>query len=84
VFNKGDSEIHRSDTELVYAGTAPGLTYNVGYSFGTDGHVRTLVVSTTVTIHSRTGKVYWTIVRPFHRLIVPFMLDRMVQAAPRR
>jgi len=84
VFHKGRGEVHRSGIELVYAGKAPGVSYHIGYLLGVSDRPRTLTVSTTVEIHNWVGKVYWTLIAPMHRMVIPAMLDRMAQAAPHR
>jgi len=39
-----------------------------------------LVVTTVVRIHNLLGRVYFTVIKPFHRLIVPAMMRRGVDA----
>lgn len=84
VFHKGSKEVYRSGAELAYAGKAPGVSYQIAYLLDVGARPRTLTVSTTVIVHNWVGKVYWTLTRPVHRMIVPVMLDRMAQAAPKR
>jgi hypothetical protein len=80
-FQKG-LEVHRDENEVVYQGKAPGLVFHVSYILDRTTNPQTLTFVTTVSPHSRLGLVYWTVVRPLHRMIVPVMLDRMLQDAP--
>ena len=84
VFHKGRREVQRTGAELVYAGKAPGVSYQIAYLLDVNARPRTLTVSTTVIVHNRVGRVYWILTRPIHRMVVPAMLDRMAQAAPKR
>jgi len=74
-------EIQRSDREVLYEGAAPGLRYRISYILDTDSQPRGIIVCTTVNILSRTGRVYWTVVRPIHRALIPYMVKRMADSA---
>ncbi len=60
-------EIGRSDTEIVYEDRAPGLTFVVSYEVA-DGE---LAFSTAVKTADRTGRLHFTVIRPFHRILAP-------------
>jgi hypothetical protein len=78
---KGDDEVHRSETEVVYEGTAPGLRYHVAYILNREQVTPTLAMVTTVRILNREGRYFWTLVRPIHRCLAPYMLDRLASRA---
>jgi len=77
-FQKGE-EIARSRWEVVYAGSSPGLDYNVSYILEGGLPATGLRVSTAVKYRSGIGRLYFAIVRPFHRRLTPFMLSRMAR-----
>jgi hypothetical protein len=81
-FQKGEV-VHRTESEIVYKGKAPGLTRYTSYILDTNVSPKTITVVTVVDTHNTLGKVYWKVVRPIHYLIVPVRLDRMMQEAPR-
>jgi hypothetical protein len=74
-------EIQRDDREVLYEGAAPGLRYRISYILDHESRPHGIVVCTTVNVLSRTGRVYWTLVRPIHRALVPYLLKRMVDSA---
>jgi len=81
-FRKGDV-VHRDDSEIVYKGSLPGLTWQTSYILDLTVAPKTLTVVTVVNTHNLFGKIYWKVVRPIHYLVVPVRLDRMLQEAPR-
>ena len=46
------------------------------------GAAESLQLTTTVTFHGRLGRLYFALVRPFHRRIVPAMLRSAVAKEP--
>lgn len=80
-FQKGE-EIARSRWEVVYAGSSPGLEYHVSYILEGGLPATGLRVSTAVKYRSGVGRLYFAIVRPFHRRLTPFMLSRMARWHP--
>lgn len=65
--------------ELMYTGESPGLTYYISYLSRTSGARSTLVVSTTVHYRRWSGRLYFGVVRPVHRVLTPFMLSQMIR-----
>jgi hypothetical protein len=76
-FEKGNGAVYRTDKEICYEGVAPGLTYRVSYILDLEAGPPTLTVCTTVHYADKTGPWYFGAVLPFHRMLVPFMVDRM-------
>lgn len=77
-FQKGD-EVARSATEVVYTGCAPGLVFDVAYQLTHESDNPVLTMTTAVRYTSGTGRLYFAIVRPIHRRLVPFMVSRMAR-----
>lgn len=71
------AEIGRTDTEVLYTDRSPGLTFYVLYRLDSASSPTTLTMATVVHYTSLRGRLYFTLVRPFHRALVPFMLSRM-------
>ena len=82
-FQKGE-EIARSRWEVVYAGTSPGIDYQVSYILEGGIPATGLRVSTAVRYRNGIGRVYFAIIRPFHRRLTPFMVSRMARWRPKR
>lgn len=80
-FRKG-KEIFRNESEVVYQGTAPGLTWQMSYQLDRSTAPHTIMVTTTVRYRNRLGKVYWFFVKPVHRKLTPFRVDQMAITAP--
>jgi hypothetical protein len=80
--HNGERETYRSDYEIVYEGRAPGVTYFVSYMLDRTTSPHTLSMVTAVRIHNRKGSYFWTAFRPVYRRLAPYLLDRLVQAAP--
>jgi hypothetical protein len=80
-FRKG-REIFRNESEVVYQGTSPGLTWQASYQFDRSTSPNTIMVTTTVRYHNRFGKLYWAFVKPVHRMLTPFRVDQMAMTAP--
>jgi len=81
-FEKGE-EIARSRWEVVYAGTSPGIDYHVSYILEGGIPATGLRVSTAVRYRNGIGRVYFAIIRPFHRRITPFMVSQMARWHPK-
>lgn len=79
-WEKGSGAIYRSDKEVCYEGVAPGLTYRVSYILDFKANPRTLTVCTTVHYVKTKGEWYFALVMPFHKMLMPFMVDRMSNA----
>ena len=80
-FQKGE-EIARSRWEVVYAGTSPGIDYHVSYILEGGIPATGLRVSTAVRFRTGLGRIYFAVIRPFHRRITPFMVSRMARWRP--
>ena len=80
-FRKG-KEIFRSEAEVVYQGTAPGLTWQASYQFDRSTSPNTIMVTTTVRYRNNLGRAYWLLVKPGHRMLTPFRVDQMAMTAP--
>jgi hypothetical protein len=80
-FRKG-KQIFRNESEVVYQGAAPGLTWQVSYLLDRGTAPNTLMVTTTVRYHNRLGRAYWFLVKPVHRRLTPFRVDQMAMTAP--
>jgi hypothetical protein len=79
-FEKGSAEIRRSDDEVVYRGEAPGLHYDISYLLERRTQPATLTVCTTVRYDDRKGRIYFTLVKPIHKMLMPYLLKRMSNA----
>jgi hypothetical protein len=73
------AEVKRSESEIVYTDTAPGLRFYVLYHLDAAVNPTTLTMATVVLYNSLEGKLYFTLIRPFHRSLTPFMLSRMLK-----
>ncbi len=66
----------------MYAGGSSNLTYHVSYLLTRrDGTRATVTVSTTVRYENWRGRAYFAVVKPFHRVLTPYMVGRMVERA---
>jgi hypothetical protein len=82
-FHRGEKEVFRDEREVAYEGKTLGLTYVVSYILAKETSPPTLTVATTVNLASkRKGRFYWMLVKPVHRHLMPYLLDRMVIMAP--
>jgi len=79
---KGDMEIHRNKYEVVYAGSAPGITYQVAYVLDREAFPPTIAMVTAVKFAGKKGRYYWKVMRPIHRCLAPYMVDRLKTRAP--
>jgi hypothetical protein len=76
-FEKGSGAIYSTDKEVCYEGVAPGLTYRISYILEKDADPPSLTVSTTVHYVAAKGEWYFTAVNPLHKMLTPYMVDRM-------
>jgi len=74
---KGDAEIHRSETEVVYVGHLPGIEYQVSYMLDRNDFPPAVELATIYRFKTRTGRYLWKLFRPIHRCLAPYMLDRL-------
>jgi hypothetical protein len=79
-WEKGSGAVYRTDKEVCYEGVAPGLTYRVSYMLDLEARPPTLTVSTTVHYVEQKGRWYFGAIMPFHKMLMPFMVDRMSKA----
>lgn len=79
---KGDGEIHRSANEVVYAGTIPGMTYQVAYMLDRESFPPTMRMVTAYRFKDSKGKYLWKVYGPIHRCLAPYLLDRLGSRAP--
>lgn len=77
-FRKG-KELKRSDKEVVFSGRSLGLRFEISYTLERTSNPPALIVSTVVHTESRLGTAYWTVARPVHRMLLPFMVNRMAR-----
>lgn len=77
-FQKGH-EVGRSPTEVVYQDCAPGLVFDVAYQLTVEDGRSVLTMTTAVRYTNAIGPIYFGLVRPFHRRLVPFMISRMAR-----
>jgi len=76
-FERGDHEIHRSEREVTFEGTAPGVTYQISYILDLSASPATLTVCTAVHVENRRGRAYFTVVKPIHKMLLPYLVNRM-------
>jgi hypothetical protein len=62
--------VERSPTEIVFVDHAPGLRFLVGYALAE----QRLEITTAVEYVNRTGRRYFTVARPGHRFLVPWLI----------
>lgn len=71
----------KTNNEIVLGEDDKHLDFRVSLLFGKDQEClneNSLIISTTVKFHNWLGILYFLPVRPFHKLIVPSMLKRMI------
>ena len=78
----GGKEIYRGDGEVVYEGYRGGIRYYTAYMLDHKTSPNTLTVVTLVRLHTDKSKYLWKVLRPIHKRLAPYLLDRMAQAAP--
>jgi hypothetical protein len=79
---KGDGEVHRTTKEVVYAGTLPGMSYQVAYMLDRDTFPPAIAMVTAYRIKDKKGKYFWMGFRKIHRCLAPYLLDRLGSRAP--
>jgi hypothetical protein len=79
---KGDGEIHRSKKEVVFAGSVPGMNYQVAYYLDREGFPPAIQMVTVYRFKDSKGKHLWKVYRPIHRCLAPYILDRLGSRAP--
>ena len=67
--------------EILYEGGSSGLVYHISYLRRHEGSETKLYVSTTVHYRNWRGWLYFTLVRPGHRELTPFMVSVMIRQA---
>lgn len=72
--NQGWELVKLTNDEILYTGTAPGLTFFASYFLQWESAGTSLTLSTTVHYQNRTGRFYFTIVQVGHRLLVPALV----------
>jgi len=79
-FERGSAELTRTDSEVMYEGVAPGVRYNISYILDRSADPPTLTVCTAARKEGKTGMVYLPLVKPIHRMLVPYLVNRMSNA----
>ena len=79
---KGDGEIHRTAREVVYAGSVPGMNYQVAYILDRDVFPPVIEMVTIYRFKHPRSKYLWKVYGPIHRCLAPFILDRLGSRAP--
>lgn len=79
---KGDGEVHRSATEIVYAGKLPGIDYQVAYMIDRSGYPSAIELVTIYRIKDSKGRYFWKVFQPIHKCLAPYMLDKLGSRAP--
>lgn len=78
----GAVETYRDENELVFEGYKGGIRYFISYMLDRKTNPNTLTVITLVRLHGSKSGYLWTVLRPVHKRLAPYLLDRMAQAAP--
>jgi hypothetical protein len=81
-YHTGAVEVSRNENEIVFEGYRGGVRYFISYMLDRQTTPNTLTVITLVRVHSTTGDYLWKVVRPVHKRLAPYLLDRMAQGAP--
>lgn len=73
--------VEKSEQEAVLSNDDKHLIFTVSLSVISrpDG-IRRICISTAVQYHNRLGRIYFALIRPFHRIIVRHMLRRIVSS----
>ena len=79
---KGEGEVHRSASELVYAGKLPGIDYQVAYLLDHSGYPSAIEIVTVYKLKNRQGRYLWKVFKPIHKCLAPYMLDKLGSRAP--
>jgi hypothetical protein len=79
---KGDGEIHRTAREVVYAGSWPGVNYQIAYILNRDTYPYAVELVTAYRVKNPRAKHLLKVYRPIHRCLAPYLLDRLGSRAP--
>ncbi len=79
---KGDAEVHRSANEIVYGGKLPGIDYQVAYRIDRSGYPSAIEIVTVYRFKDSKGRYLWKLLRPVHKCLAPYMLDKLGSRAP--
>jgi len=79
---KGDGEIHRNAKEVVYAGSWPGVNYQIAYILDRETHPYSVQLVTAYRFKGSKSKHLLKVYKPIHRCLAPFLLDRLGSRAP--
>ena len=80
-FRLGGVEVYRSEHEIVYEGYRAGIRYYLSYTLDWTTSPNTLTMVTLVRVHGTNAEYAWKAVKPIHKRLSPYLLDRMAQAA---
>jgi hypothetical protein len=78
----GGVEVYRSEQEVVYEGYRFGIRYYTSYMLDRSTGPNTLTIVTLVRLHGTRSGYLWRVIRPVHKRLAPYLLDRLAQAAP--
>lgn len=78
---KGDGEIHRSKHEVVFAGTLPGINYQVSYMLDRESFPPAVQLVTMYKIKDKKGRYFFKVWRLVHRCLAPYTLDKLASQA---
>lgn len=81
-FRLGGKEVYRGEKEVVYEGTRAGIRYFTSYMLDRSASPHTLTMVTMIRLHGTNSGRLWRVLRPVHKRLAPYLLDRMAQAAP--
>lgn len=79
-FQRG-RQVGRNDVEVVYTDGAPGLRFFVSYAVTRADEGCRAEMATVVRFERPRGRWYLAVVKPFHRLVVPWQFVRSVRRA---
>lgn len=82
-FQRG-RQVGRNTDEVVYTDGAPGLRFFVSYAVSRAQEGGYAEMATVVRFEQPRGRWYFAVVKPFHRLVVPWLFARAVRKAARR
>lgn len=72
------SVVLEAENEIILKGNAPGLHYYASYFINSSSDDSALVLSTVVVYENHIGRLYFSIIKPFHRHLVPFALSKLI------
>lgn len=74
--------LDRTDNEILMGEDDKHLNYRISFFLNRDDNKvknYSLIISTIVLINNRLGKIYFFLVKPFHKWIVPDIMKRMMK-----